>query len=199
MTDKFEITYWETLTGNPVAIGVVIGFVILLSVGIWLRYRPRNPSSFVEDKVEDKKVNEKPDPENGSKSQSILGTGRYKCMAFKLGNTIAWTTIPKPIGEAYFFEPTTPISGVGYIVREAKEGETIDGKKTKEGDIVDYDPREVQVELEKMPEHAWDAMNWKDDVEGFWIVPINWWRTPSMWFALGMMVIVFISSLVVLE
>ncbi len=198
MTEQYEITYWGTLVSNPVAIGVVIGFIILFSAILWLRYRPRNLSAKVETKQIAKVVEDKPESAT-EKQESILGTGQYKCMAFRQGNILDFTTIPEPIGEVYFFDPTCPTSGAGYIVREAKEGEIINGRKTKKGEIVDYDPREVQVVIEKTPEYAWHAMNWTDDVEGFWIVPISFWKTPSMWFAVGMIIIVFVSTLVVLD
>lgn len=183
MNEQYEIGYIEVLAGNPVAMGFVVGFIILTAIIIFLRYRPKDLSAKVEDKKE-----VVVQPETEKQPEGILGIGSYKCMAFRQGNIVDFTTIPEPIGEVYFFDPTCPISGAGYIVRENENGK-----------IVDYDPREVQVVIERTPEYAWHAMNWTDDVFGFWIVPLSWWKTPATWFAIALIMMVFVSTLVVLE
>jgi len=125
----------------------------------------------------------------GESSKGILGEGNIKCLCFRKiqGVSIAdFTTIPEPIGELYQFDPSCPITGSGYIVRENEKGE-----------IVDYDPREVKFKIEESPERAWFAIHW-DIVKQVFFVPVQWWRSTSVWFAAAMLVIVFVTSLAVL-
>lgn len=120
----------------------------------------------------------------------ILGTGSYKCVCFReiKGALVAdFTTIPEPIGEMYQFDPSCPISGNGYVVRQVDNG-----------DIVDYDPREVKVETDETPDYAWHAINWEEDAIAFWTVPIKWWKNLANWYAAGVLAIVFFGVLVVL-
>ncbi len=123
--------------------------------------------------------------EDASASKSILGTGEVKCVAIRPGNIIDFTTIPELIGEVYQVDTSCPRSGAVVIVRELEDGE-----------IVDYDPREVPVVIEQTPEYAWFATNW-NIVTRFWAVPQIWWKSTSMWFAAAMMAIVFIAFLAV--
>ena len=121
--------------------------------------------------------------------KTILGQGDIKCLCFhkiKGVNVADFTTIGEAIGELYQFDPSCPITGSGYIVKENADGE-----------IVDYDPRELAFKIEESPERAWFAINW-DIVKSVFFVPIQWWKSTSVWFAAGMMVIVFITSLAVL-
>lgn len=122
------------------------------------------------------------------KSGSALGTGELKCMCFKANNVLDFTTIPKPVGEIYQFEPSCPISGAGYIVKEEQGGE-----------IKDYDPRDVEVHIEQTPEFAWFATHWDIVTRNFWAVAVQWWKSPSTWFAVIMMIVVFICALVVFD
>lgn len=198
MTDQFEISYWETLTGNPMALGFVIGALILFAIIVWLKVRPKRqveadnlPRTTEEKKVVSAGV-------EAEKNTSILGTGTFKCMAFRQGNVLDFTTIPEPIGEVYFFDPTCPMKGAGYIVREAKEGEMVDGIKRKKGEVVDYDPRQIKVKIKESPEYAHFATHW-DIVPVVFKIALNWWQTRSVWFAAGMMGILLLATLVVLD
>lgn len=118
---------------------------------------------------------------------NLLGTGQFKAMVFRPGNILDFTTIPEPIGEMYQFDPSCPVSGLGYIVKQVPNGE-----------IVDYDPREVRVKIDESPEHAWFATHW-DIVSVVFSVVTPWWRSRATWYALGMMLIVFITALVVFD
>lgn len=126
----------------------------------------------------------------GEGKKVTLGTGTVKCLCFRKiqgVNVADFTTIPEPIGELYQFDPSCPISGSGYIVREDEKGE-----------IIDYDPREVKYVLDQSPEFAWLATNGDTVIKNFWQVMLPWWKSTSVWFAAAMMVIVFITSLAVL-
>lgn len=118
--------------------------------------------------------------------ENVLGTGEYKCLCFRPPNILDFTTIPEPIGELYQIETSCPLSGSGYIVQE------------KDGKIVDYDPREVEVHIEQSPEYAWFATHW-DILRTVFSVAVEWWKTPATWYAVGMMGIVFVFGLVVLD
>lgn len=119
--------------------------------------------------------------------KSILGTGTYKCMCFCPGNILDYTTIPKPIGDIYQLDPSNPLSGAAYIVMQKENGE-----------VVDYDPREVPVDIKTSPELAYFAIRW-DIVKTVFNVLLQWWKSTSTWFAVGMMAITFICALVVLD
>jgi len=124
------------------------------------------------------------------KKKIILGTGECKCLCFRTikGVNIAdFTTIPKPIGEQYQFDPSCPVSGWGSIVKEDKDG-----------NIVDYDPREVTYDLKKSPEYAYFATVW-DICKRVFYVPIPAWKSSAMWFAAAMLAITFITGLVVFD
>ena len=125
----------------------------------------------------------------GESGEVVLGKGNIKCLCFRKiqgVNVADFTTISEPIGELYQFDPSCPITGSGYIVKENERGE-----------IVDYDPREVTFHIEASPERAWFAIHW-DIVKQVFFVPVQWWKSTSVWFAVAMLVIVLIASLAVL-
>jgi len=126
--------------------------------------------------------------EAGGVNNTILGNGIFKCMCIRPGNILDFTTVPNPIGEAYQFDPSCPVSGYGYIVKELSDES-----------IVDYDPRNIEVVTDETPEAAWDAVHWKDDVVGFWTVAVAWWKSPASWFAGGMIAVTFILGLVIFD
>jgi len=122
--------------------------------------------------------------ESQANSVSALGTGDIPCMAFRPGNIIDWTTIPAPIGETYFADTSCPTSGSVCIVKELENGE-----------VVDYDPREIPVEIKQTPEWAWSATHCKELVKRFWYVPFSIWKSPSLWLAFGMLLAMFIFGM----
>lgn len=180
--------YLEQITGDPVVFGVIVGFVLLLGLLAWRGLMPKRRP------VADSKTR----PTGGlesleSKATEVeasvidtLGKGDYKCLAFLNGNIARFTKMPKPIGEGYSFDPSMPVSGFTYIVKEAVEG------------VVDYDPRQVKVKIEEMPERAYFAISW-GIVPVVFKISLAWWKTRSVWFAAGMMAILFIATLVFLE
>lgn len=182
--------YGEIMAGAGVVVYIVIGlFVVLFAWWGFRLFRGRGkqkldtdlPTDAVSERIEStqEKVVEK----------SGLGAGSIKCLCFrkiKGVNAADFTTIPKPIGELYQFDPSCPVSGSGSIVKENGEGK-----------IVDYDPREIEYKLEESPEYAYFATTW-DIVKSVFFIPLQWWKSTSVWFAAAMLVIVFITSLAVL-
>lgn len=188
MIDKFtELTG----SGGPAAIIIIIVFVLILGFSIWwgISRRARqhgkgntvNLSSTVS---ADSQSKTNSGDENG---KTKVGTGHYKAMVYrKNGITVDFTTIPEPAGSLYQFDTSCPINGGGFIAKE-----------TKDGDIIGYDPRDVVIETEELPDWAWFAINCKEVVQNFWRVPTAWWKSVGLWFAAGMMLIVFICFLAV--
>lgn len=184
--------YIEMLTSAGAEVYAILGF-IFLSAGWYVfraitksRRRVKEPTL---DRVPKEETEESSETKGEEKEKvgSILGTGEHKCMCYKKGNIIDFTTIPEPLGEVYQFEPSCPISGAGYIVKENEDGK-----------VVDYDPREVEVHIERSPEYAWFASHW-DIVRVVFSVPVQWWKSASTYFAVGMLVVVFVCGLVVFD
>jgi len=177
--------YLETLGG--ITFGGLVLILILISIPIvWIVYKKMSHKAKIQEhreiieaktKYEEAKRGEKLSEEKAQK----FGVGSFKCMAFRPGNIIDWTTIPAPIGELYQADASCPVSGGVYIVRE-----------TEDGDIIDYDPREVKVDIKTSPERAWYATHW-DIVKRVYSIPLAWWRSTATWFAAGMMLILFIT------
>lgn len=133
---------------------------------------------------------ENKEPVKSPTQPSTLGTGEVKCLCFRKINGVVvadFTTMPKPIGEMYALDPSCPITGSGHIVYE-----------NKDGNILDYDPREVEYKTENSPEMAWFAINW-DIVKEVFFVPLQWWKSPALWMAGVMLVIIFITTLAVID
>lgn len=185
----------EMLAGADLVVYIVLGVFILALLALGARMvlgkgKGRADKNLpVAENVEDN--SEAVSAEQGEakpEDDSIkLGRGAYKCLCFRKikGVIVAdFTSINKPVGELYQFDPSCPFSGSGYIVRQLED-------KT----IMDYDPREVKVKTDETPDYAWHAINWKEDVNAFWTVPAKWWKNTASWFAAGVLVIVFISAL----
>jgi hypothetical protein len=122
------------------------------------------------------------------------GTGNYKAMVIR-GSAVDWTTIPKPVGELSPADPSCPMSGGVYTVRELQQDETIDGKPYKAGEIVDYDPRQVAIRQLSMPEHAYFATHWEELVRMVYGYSKPWYTNASIWFAAAVLFIMFILGL----
>ena len=180
---------------GPVGIAIIIIFVLAVTALVYFKTKGKRAPNVKKDKklpgIIKTKANESREAMEGETEtdekgeKSILGTGNFKCLAFRLGNIADFTTIPKPIGEAYQFDPSCPFSGMGYIVKESNNRE-----------VVDYDPREVPFDVKKSPEYAWFATHWPI-VKVVFSVAIDWWKSKAIWFAGGMMLIVFIVALAV--
>lgn len=118
-----------------------------------------------------------------------IGSGKYQCICFRNidgVNAIDFTKINKPIGELYQFDTSCPSSGNGYIVKQEGRGE-----------IVDYDPRQEGYNIQNSPEYAWFAISW-DICKRVFFIPVQWYKSSSVWFAAAMLVITFIVSLAII-
>ena len=189
--------YGEVLVGGGIIAYIVIGLFVVLFA--WWGYRIFKGQSKqikssdlpLDESYESVSADAKVAAEGEKKEENkvVLGKGNIKCLCFRKiqGVNIAdFTTISEPVGELYQFAPSCPITGSGYIVKEDEKG-----------NIVDYDPREVTFKIEESPERAWFAINW-DIVKQVFFVPVQWWKSTSVWFAAAMLVIVFVVSLAVL-
>lgn len=122
-----------------------------------------------------------------ARNSNKLGHGDIKCMCFRKIKGIPvvdFTTMEKPIGEMYRFDPSCPIQGSGYIVKE-----------TARGEIEDYDPREVEYVVEESPEYAYFASDWPE-VKLVFYVPVKWWKSASVLFAwaiIGVVLLVYLA------
>lgn len=129
---------------------------------------------------------EEPKPENAGDVK--IGAGNYPCICFrkiKGVNVADFTKINKPVGELYQFDTSCPSGGNGYIVKQ-------DDDK-----VVDYDPRQEEYDVEKSPEYAWFAINWEICRQVFF-VPVQWYKSTSVWFAAAMLAVTFVISLAVI-
>lgn len=179
------------MTGNVVVYVVIIAFIGLLVWWGWRLFsnKEKPAKNAIVLPVADEEVGEVNENQiEQAKKGKMVGTGNIRCLCFRKikGVPVAdFTTIPGSVGEIYSFDPSCPTSGPGYIVVE-----------TSDGDVVDYDPRQVKYTVTESPEYAWFATVW-NIVNSVFFVPIQWWRSTSTWFAVGMLVILFIVSLVV--
>lgn len=182
--------YLDWMAAAGVEVYIILGvFILSLSVGVFTGIkRARGRTKETSLPVVPTETQEAVEGAKPEKSESLLGTGAFKCMCFKASNILDFTTIPKPIGEIYQFEPSCPISGAGFIVKEEADGK-----------VVDYDPREVEVHLKQTPEFAWFATHWDIVTKNFWTVPVQWWKSPANWFAAAMIIVTFICALVVFD
>lgn len=111
------------------------------------------------------------------------------------------TRVPKPLGDVY----RTALSFAGkvgsqrYLVRE-RASEKKD-KKNKEDEklIEDYDERKTPYKYDESPEYAYLVNHCADITIKFWSVDVKWWKSTSVWFAAGMMAILFIAFLAYLD
>ena len=177
---------------------IIIVLILVAAVGgfiYWRRRRGRKQkpvkiAEIPESKIEETRaVDLNPPIPSAVAGNKRRGTGHYPAMVIcKVDgeDVVDFTTIPEPIGEIYQFDTSCPMHGGGFIVKEMADGE-----------LVDYDPRDISVSLEETPEYAWFATHWSD-VKPFWNAPAQWWKSTANWYAAGLLVIVFISALVVL-
>lgn len=185
--------YLELMAGaDPVVYIVIVVFILALSGWVWWSFKghkakPRKKVSVVDNADSYEAIS------GGIKQANVeqvqLGTGDVKCLCFrkiKGVNVADFTTIPNAIGEMYQFDPSVPLKGSGFIV-----------KQLDDGSIVDYDPREVPFIVKESPEYAYFATNW-DILKSVFFVPTSWYKSTAVWFAAAVLVIVFITGLAVL-
>jgi len=183
--------YGDMLAGAGIIAYIVIGLAVLF-FGWWVfrLIKGKKPKSEISDLPPDTSYESiSADIKGGTSESGVkIGQGNIKCLCFrriKGVNVADFTTITEPVGELYQFDPSCPVTGSGYIVKEDKNGV-----------IVDYDPREIAFKVEESPERAWFAIHW-DIVKAVFFVPIQWWKSTSVWFAAAMLVIVFVATLAV--
>jgi len=184
--------YGEILAGAGIIVYIVIA--LFLALFAWLGYRmfkgkgKQDTGDLLSD-ISHESISTGVQKPTGN-GEVTIGKGKIKCLCFRKiqGVQVAdFTSISEPVGELYQFDPSCPISGSGYIVKE-----------NEKGDIVDYDPREVKYVWEESPDFAHLVMNGAQIIKNFWAVQVQWWKSTSVWFAAAMLVIVFVTSLAVL-
>lgn len=203
MFDRFlEMFRNISLSGILIIVGLIIVIILVAVLIARMRAKRSKRPSSTDTRVSDKTKADKwvgaplyvSDKERKSQGKSVknveleiqYGRGGFKAMVYTKEGNIDFTTIPEPVGNIYQFETSLPFSGGGYIVKEDING-----------DIVEYAPSAIEIVTKELPEWAWFAIHCKDIVKRFWQVPAPWWHSVSMWFAAGMMLIVFISFLAV--
>ena len=118
--------------------------------------------------------------------------GKYPSICFRYVKgipSVDYTKIPEITGELYQFDPSTYYPGNKYIVEQ--------GKKS---DIIDYDPRAVPINLASSPQRAYLAVSETTQklIKQFWASNIKWWKAPSTIFAVIMLIILFVATIVIL-
>ncbi len=176
------VEFWGLITGSVAGLIIFIlgmGFIAFLFIkgSLFKKQLPTIPPGPKKAEVGAEEV-EKP------QKVSVLGTGNLKCMCFRPGNILDFTTIPKPIGELHIADTSLPFSGGVYTVMELENGE-----------IVDYDQRDTPIVQNEMPEHAWFAVHW-DIVKDVFSVPLSWWQSTSTWFAVACLIGYILLALV---
>lgn len=161
--------------------GIIILLAIPIIIFIWRILKKQKEAAKVDEHLRVMQAKTDYEKAKGKERKSILGTGEFKCLAIRPGNIADWTTIPKPIGELYMSDPTCPVSGGVYIVKEKETGE-----------VIDYDPRKETVDVQKTPEWAWYATHW-GIVPRVFSIPLSMWKSPATWFAAATLVILFIT------
>jgi len=169
---------------DPMAIAVIAGVLVAIGGMVWMtRRKTKERPLYIKPVVISAKGKKQEDKQE--KKQSLVGTGKYKAYVIRPGGILEATTIPEPIGEVYYADTSMPESGAHYLVME-----------TEDGEIIDYDPRDLPIVTEETPEYAWFATHW-DIVDQVFAVPIPWWQNTANWYAAAMMAIVFITGLAV--
>lgn len=94
--------------------------------------------------------------------------------------------IDKPLGGLFFLEPSCPITGEAYYI-----------KQNEDGSFSPYDPREAAILSDYTPYSAWDALHW-DEADGVWVAKNNWIEPISkifLWVVIIIAVILLIIKL----
>ena len=178
-------------------IGIVIFILIVLLIILRMFRKSQSPASrsLTSSETSDSSYEKASEGilvnDSDDKEQVKVGPGLpFRCLCFRKIKGVAvadFTSMSEPVGELYQFDPSCPVSGSGYIVRQLDNGV-----------VEDYDPREVKMLVDDTPDHAWHAINWKDDVNSFWTVPIQWWKNTANWYAAGVLCLALFTMLVVL-
>lgn len=184
--------YGDMMAGAGIAVYIVIAlFVVLIAWGTYKiikRGKTSTDSGLPKETYEEISEQIKPDVPK-TDDEVRIGAGKYNCICFRkiLGLNVAdFTKINKPVGELYQFDTSCPITGNGYIVMQAEDGS-----------IIDYDPRQLEYNVRESPEYAYFAIDWSICNHVFF-VPKQWYKSSSVWFAAGMMVMTFVVSLAII-
>lgn len=196
---SFSVSDWKDL---------VFLIVIAIAVIAWLLIKYAKHASETQQKSQrpSKTIASQTFEQVSQEAKSIdtpcdvkLGIGEIKAICFRRINginVVDFTTIEKPIGELYQVDPSAPVPGAHFIVKEMQKDDTKLGFKA--GDIVDYDPRKVPYDVENSPERAWLAINPKAITKAFWYVNSSWWKSPVAWMAIVSVIIAFFFGMAVI-
>jgi hypothetical protein len=92
--------------------------------------------------------------------------------------------IDKPLGNIWYAEPSLPISGECYCVKELENG-----------NYEPYDPRQSNLKADETPTQAYLATHW-DRAEGVWMYVVSNIQKISMFVIGGFLFITFIAILI---
>lgn len=205
--------YLAIITSNPAAITAVIVIALIALALVALEFTKKPGHRVVKEPVKAVPEVVKPVPISVKKGKQAiavavagpepeiprvkLGEGPYKCMVIRTAkgmgitnptcvNIIDFTTMTQPMGDIDVADTSCPSSGGIYSVRELEDGT-----------IVDYDPREVALEIDQTPEYAYFATHW-EIVSRVFFVPLKFWQSPKWWFAAACLFITFFLTLSVI-
>lgn len=182
-------SYFEILTNNPAYIATASLVLLLIGVIALLIIRRKRGNKSLTLRPRAGKLPESIENDKAT----ILGQPGVNCIAIRnpavLGydvdiNIIDFTTMPGPIGEIHFSDTSCPVSGGIYTVLEKTDGS-----------LIDYDPRQVPLDVRTTPERAYQATHWPE-LPGVWGTPQPFYKNSSFWFAIGCLFITFFISMV---
>lgn len=181
--------YFEILTNHPSYIAVALLVILIIGVIALLLIRRKRGNKSLTLRPRPGKLPESIENDRAT----ILGQPGVNCIAIRnpavLGydvdiNIIDFTTMPNPLGEIHFADTSCPVSGAIYTVIEKEDGS-----------LIDYDPRQVPLNVETTPERAYQATHWPE-LPSVWGTPQPFYKNSSFWFAIGCIVILFFISMV---
>jgi len=169
----------------PTIIGLSVILLIIIAIVVLRIMRKKQETASASTNIVPKPKAETGLEDSKKQEPGILGTGEYKCIAWRWpGNIIDFTTMKETIGEIYLAETSCPVSGGHYIVQE-----------TEDKKVIDYDPRKIPIIHEQTPEYAWFATHW-EILKAVFYVPISWLKQSSTWFAAASTIVMFVIALI---
>ncbi len=115
-----------------------------------------------------------------AKVKPLLGMGSLKAYVFR-NDALEVTTIPEPMGNIFYADPSMPVGGPTYLVAEVESGR-----------VEAYDPRTMAYFSDMTPQMAYFATHWDIVKEVFKNVN-PWWQSAPLWVTIVIWVGVFLT------